>query len=348
MEVHAEHVASTSGGLTFQLQPRVLFRIAEQYTRVKVTSSVQSAVADRCEDDDRNCDGQDEMEIDPGEGSGVPAQECHTAVGCLLGEQQGRTVEVSNSFDMPSLEFDWGLFQRKIDLYKEMYPSIEVVGWYATLPRDAELGEEHKRLQASFVEDWNAASVVMTFDPRCLDGSNKDDGILRLFESEERKLGGLEFVRATHEILSSDVERIVVSQFSNLAANTDDAVTNKTSETLKNHQESLKSGVLALIERVTLLQQVLIGIREKRLEYDEGVVMAISAFVDRLPLSKDGVSMARRDVSSEAVVEGQKDSLLTILLASTSAALAALEKHSSFDARRVHELSGKSLYRGKS
>ena len=318
-----------SAGITYQLHPRVLFRISDAYTRVKVGATTSTTGQD---------DGEPvAMEIEKaGPRSLVTSDPCDTAVGCLLGEQQGRTVEIVNSFDMPSMDFDWAMFQRKIDLFKEMYPNVDVVGWYVTMPKDAELGEEHFKLQKAFAETWCPSPVIMAYDPRpsTAPGQKATENALRLFESEEHNNHTV-FRLAGHEMHQADVERIVVNQFRDLLDVSEDPTGNKSNAVMRNHQKYLKSAVDALIERATRLQQVLIGIKEGRLQFDEGVVTAIAAFVDRLPLDADGMSLARSGVPSEMLVEEQNDVLLKSLLAGTMAAMASLETHATFDASKV-------------
>ena len=329
MEVEEDRTEQQEAvGITYQLHPRVLFKISDAYTRIKVGTTSTAG-----EDDSDPAAMEIERVGVAGEGSSVP---CHTAVGCLLGEQQGRVVEIVNSFDMLSMDFDWAMFQRKIDLFKEMYPNIDVVGWYVTMPKDAALGEEHFRLHKAFAVTWCPSPVVMAYDPRPSAGAGQKatENALRLFDSEEHN-GQTVFRVARHEMHQADVERIVVNQFRDLMDASDDPAANKANAVMKNHQNYLKSAVDALIERVTRLQQALIGIKEGRLEYDEGAVTAIAAFVDRLPLAADGISLAKSDVPSERMVEEQKDVLLKSLLAGTMAAMASLETHAKFDARKV-------------
>ena len=322
--------------IRYDVHPRVILRISDHYTRVKASGRMEIESAESA------------GRTPPG-ASTSSSSVCYTAVGCLLGEQQGRVVEIVNSFDLPAVDFDWAVFETKVELYKEMYPTIEVVGWYVTMPKDAELGAEHVGLhnRLAAAENGCPSPVVMAYDPRSGSSARGDDGVnpanhrakatenaVRLFEGEEHDNRTV-FRLAKHEMHSTDVERIVVNQFSDLLDASDDATANKTSAAMKNHQEYLRSAVMALIERVTRLQRVLVGIKEGRLEYDDKVVMAIAAFVDRLPLSEDGMSLARSSRASEGLVEEQKDALLKTLIASTMAGLASLETHASFDARKL-------------
>jgi hypothetical protein len=330
MEVDDDRAEQQEGaGITYQLHPRVLFKISDAYTRIQVGASTSAA--------GRGEGNPAAMEIEQdGETSADLSAPCYTAVGCLLGEQQGRVVEIVNSFDLPSLDFDQAMFQRKIDLFKEMYPSIDVVGWYVTMPKDAALGGEHVGLHTALAESWCPSPVVMAYDPRpsAGPGQKATENALRLFESEER-CGQTVFRLAGHEMHQADVERIVVNQFRDLLDVSDDQAAKKSNAVMRNHQKHLKSAVDALIERVTRLQEALVEMKEGRLEYDEGAVTAIAAFVDRLPLAADGMTLSKNSVPSEHMVEEQNDVLLKSLLASTMAAMASLETHATFDAGKV-------------
>ena len=330
MEVDEDRAEQPEGaGITYQLHPRVLFKVSDAYTRIRVGASTSTA--------GRGEGTPAAMEIEQaGVASAASSAPCYTAVGCLLGEQQGRVVEIVNSFDMPSMDFDWAIFQRKMDLFKEMYPNIDVVGWYVTMPKDATLGEEHSGLHRAFAETWCPSPVVMAYDPRpsAGPGQKATENALRLFESEEHG-GQTVFRLAGHEMHQADVERIVVNQFRDLLDVSDDQAASKANAAKRNHQKHLKSAVDALIERVTRLQQALIGMKEGHLEYNEGAVTAIAAFVDRLPLAADGMSLAKSSVPSEHMVEEQDDVLLKSLLSGTMAAMASLETHATFDARKV-------------
>lgn len=55
-------------------------------------------------------------------------------IGCLLGTQTGRTVEVVNSFEMVKggAGIDQEHLKLRKDQYKEVFPALELIGWYAT------------------------------------------------------------------------------------------------------------------------------------------------------------------------------------------------------------------------
>jgi JAB1/Mov34/MPN/PAD-1 ubiquitin protease len=90
-------------------------------------------------------------------------------VGCLLGSHTGRTVDVSNSFELlevswpdGSTVFDQDVYATKLEQYQEVFKSLELIGWYATgtgvQASDLSL---HKKM-AEQVE----APIFLTLDPQ--------------------------------------------------------------------------------------------------------------------------------------------------------------------------------------
>jgi COP9 signalosome complex subunit 6 len=88
-------------------------------------------------------------------------------IGCLLGQTTGRTVDISNSFELLETTtsdgapaFDQELFTMRLEQYQEVFKSLEVIGWYATgsglQPSDLTL---HKR----FAETMDAP-ILLSLD----------------------------------------------------------------------------------------------------------------------------------------------------------------------------------------
>ena len=61
-------------------------------------------------------------------------------LGVLLGQQQGRVVDISNSFELSYTTVDGvpviveEFFTLKAGQYKQVFKDLEAVGWYATAP----------------------------------------------------------------------------------------------------------------------------------------------------------------------------------------------------------------------
>jgi COP9 signalosome complex subunit 6 len=90
-------------------------------------------------------------------------------IGCLLGQHNGRCVDISNSFEMVETgtpenpDFIESVFAAKQTQYAECFKSLHAIGWYATdtlQPSDLHL---HKR----FIEVTEIqAPVFLLLDPK--------------------------------------------------------------------------------------------------------------------------------------------------------------------------------------
>ncbi|KAI8102226.1 hypothetical protein M9435_005832 [Picochlorum sp. BPE23] len=305
----AEEFPQSSSGLEFHIHPRVLFRIGDHYTRVKVAAQLNLTEAQAKSPNTKNT--------------------VHAAIGCLLGEQHGRTVDVQSSFEMQLDEsgakgIDMDLLNNRIELYREVHPGADVLGWYRT---GSEVSEQDMNIHGTFLR-LNASSAFLLYNPSVSGKENEEDVLssLALYESQDHEVYGCKstvFTVSKFDIVSSEMERIVVNQFSNLEASHRKA---RSSSMMKSHQVALHSSVQALIERVTHLQHILISMKQGKIPYDPEMAQSIAAFADRLPQlhrTMRGISDSRS--------EEQKISLLTAALAATMAGAVSLERHSKFD-----------------
>lgn len=85
-------------------------------------------------------------------------------VGCLLGEQTGRTVDISNSFEMNatgtdnSPEFDRPVFDQKHSQYAECFKTLQVLGWYST---GGPVQERELQLHKKFMEHTETQAPIL-------------------------------------------------------------------------------------------------------------------------------------------------------------------------------------------
>lgn len=108
----------SASGLDFKLHPLVLVNVSDHFTRTKAN-----------------------------QGSNAPV----TVMGCLLGSQNGRTIDVSNSFEMNysvpasgGIQVDHAFLLQKQEQYKAVFPKLDVVGWYTT---GSALEERHRQVR---------------------------------------------------------------------------------------------------------------------------------------------------------------------------------------------------------
>lgn len=100
-------------------------------------------------------------------------------IGCLLGEQTGRHVDVSNSFEMSlkgtpdSPDFDRDIYSAKLAQYAECYKDLHVLGWYCI---GGVLGDMETVLHKKFVEhsDIQAPILLMMNPARVMAPSAKE------------------------------------------------------------------------------------------------------------------------------------------------------------------------------
>ncbi|KAM3209816.1 hypothetical protein ACQJBY_064082 [Aegilops geniculata] len=117
--------ATSSSGLTFKLHPLVIVNVSDHYTRVKAQASFP-AEAPSPGKAQASCSA---------EGSSAPA-EPPRVFGCVIGVQRGRTVEIFNSFELVldpvTGTLERAFLEKKLELYKKVFPEFYVLGWYST------------------------------------------------------------------------------------------------------------------------------------------------------------------------------------------------------------------------
>ncbi|EFN52982.1 hypothetical protein CHLNCDRAFT_58697 [Chlorella variabilis] len=275
---HQEHRASLSG-LQFQLHPLVLINISDHHTRTRANAG---------------CGAGEEFRV----------------MGCLLGSQSGRTVDISNSFEMRYLEssavdIDHAFLLKKMEQYKQTFPQQDVVGWYAT---GADTTDADMYIQRKLME-INESPIFLRLDPRC-DPGQKDLPVY-LYESELHVLDGVPsfiFVQAKYTIETSEAERIGVDQVAKILP-TGGTATGATQ--LSAHMTSMHSAIKMLISRVELLHQLLLKMQSGEVPFDHQLVRQAAGLIKRLP-AVDSQQFGQ-DYTTE-----HNDTLLAILLAAVT------------------------------
>ncbi|KAL4437304.1 hypothetical protein ABPG75_004443 [Micractinium tetrahymenae] len=284
MQVDGEHTEhrSSSSGLQFQLHPLVLINISDHHTRTRANAGGAAAVR---------------------------------VLGCLLGSQAGRTVDISNSFEMRlnpgggEVDIDEAFLQKKMEQYKQTFPQQDVVGWYAT---GAELTEADMQIQRKLME-VNESPVFLRLDPS-RDPSQKDLPVC-LYESELHVLNGVPsfiFVQSKYTIETSEAERIGVDQVAKILPTGAASGTNQ----LTAHMSSMHSAIKMLISRVALLHQLLLKMQSGEVPFDHDLVRQAAGLIKRLPAIDSPQFGA--DYTTD-----HNDTLLSILLATATKGTAA-------------------------
>lgn len=228
-------------------------------------------------------------------------------LGVLLGEQKGRAVEITNSFellfeeaaDTGALTADGEVLAQKMEQYKRVFPRLDVVGWYTTGGglQDSYL-EFHKVISAH-----NASPVLLLMDPNFT--HHAKDLPITLYETGLHVIDGnpsVIFVQAAYSIETSEEERVAVDHIAKIAPKVD---TN--AAVLGAHLEKMIESVTMLHEKIgkvyTLLQEMKAGTVPK----DHQFLRGAATLIQSLPLATDAVQ-------KELLIE-QMDGLLVTYLA---------------------------------
>jgi len=210
--------------ITVQLHPLVIMSISDHDTRLTVTNGDKNAPR---------------------------------PIGALLGEQTGRVVDVSGSFELIYTEID-GLFvvdldflKSKIEAYNKVFPKAEFLGWYSTGSNiDAKVDVHfHKQFM-----DFNENPVFLLLDKVAAKSPVQKELPITLFESELRMVNDaptLLFNKVAYTIETNEAERIAVDHVAHLSSAGGSSEGSQSTA----HLASLRNAVLMLRTRLAMLEE---------------------------------------------------------------------------------------------
>ena len=261
--------ATSSSGLTFKLHPLVIVNVSDHYTRVKAQASFP-AEAPSPGKAQASCSA---------EGSPPPA-EPPRVFGCVIGVQRGRTVEIFNSFELVldpvTGTLERAFLEKKLELYKKVFPEFYVLGWYSTGSdvQDTDI-LIHKALM-----DINESPVYLLLNP-AINHSQKDLPVT-IYESELHVIDGgpqLIFVKSNYTIETVEAERISVDHVAHLKPSDGGSAATQ----LAAHLTGIHSAIKMLNSRVRVIQQYLGAMQKGDMPLDNSLLRQVSSLVRRLP-----------------------------------------------------------------
>ncbi|KDD73998.1 hypothetical protein H632_c1667p0 [Helicosporidium sp. ATCC 50920] len=283
-----DSVAPSSSGLSFQL---VLISIGDHITRDRVSTS----------------------------GSATSSS---PVVGCLLGSQKGRHVDISNCFELIT-ESDGALFapaflQKKLEQYKQVFPDVDVVGWYGAASALREVDMACYQQMSTLHE----APVYLRMGPA--EKSSSSGLPVYLYETElkssESGAPCRVFVKASYTMESLDTEHIVTqnlamhSSMSSLA----------TGHQLASSLTSLHSALGTLKEQLSIIHDAVADMASGSAPLDCAVARQAAGIVDQLPTLSPVLEGPGRD--AQPADRAAQSARLVLLLAMLSKGTAALGK----------------------
>eukprot|EP00245_Coleochaete_scutata_P017813 TRINITY_DN8926_c0_g1_i1.p1 TRINITY_DN8926_c0_g1~~TRINITY_DN8926_c0_g1_i1.p1 ORF type:complete len:301 (+),score=47.20 TRINITY_DN8926_c0_g1_i1:213-1115(+) len=241
---------SSTSGLTFKLHPLVIVNISDHFTRIKAQLV------------------------------GGPAPR---VIGCVIGVQSGRNVEIFNSFELKfdafpdgTIVVDRAFLTQKQEQYKKVFPKNDILGWYSTGSdiHDADM-QIHKALM-----DINESPIYLLLNP-AINHAQKDLPI-SIYESELHVIEGapsLIFVKSMYTIETVEAERISVDHVAHIKPSDGSSAATQ----LAAHLTGMHSAIKMLHSRVKVLHHLLTTISKEEAPYEHSLLRQISSLLRRLP-----------------------------------------------------------------
>ncbi|KAG2439114.1 hypothetical protein HYH02_006636 [Chlamydomonas schloesseri] len=276
----------SASGLEWKLHPLVLINMSDHHTRTRANTP----------------------------GAMAPGATPPAVMGCLLGSQSGRSVDIRNSFEIRytpgpdgTVDVDITFLLKKQEQYKQVFKNLDVVGWYAT---GAAITDGH-RLAHRKISEVVESPVFLLLDA-AVDHTRKDLPV-GLYETElhlspETGAPGMVFVKAPYSIETSDAERIGVDQVARILASGKASG----SEQLSAQLVSLHSAAKMLLERLRLIHGALGKVAAANGSggaYPHSLLRQVSSLVHSLPA-------CNTDAFNREYLTEYNDTLLTLYLAS--------------------------------
>ncbi|VDB93513.1 unnamed protein product [Peniophora sp. CBMAI 1063] len=279
--------ASTTSGLSLAVHPLPILNISEHLTRLRLTTGKRAPFV----------------------------------IGALLGTQNGREVEIVNSFDLilASAEgedkVDLEVLDSRRDQYKKVFPSLEFIGWYTVANQPT---ARHLALSDQFTP-YSSAPLLLILQPNASTAALSSQTLpLKVYEPTVDFREGSSravFVEAPFNVETGEAERIAVDWT---------ARGGEGGTSLESHLSTQRAAVKMLHDRIAVLVSYVRSVIAGSAPKDHGVLRALSALVASLPASDAPQFRAEFDTEYEDV---QLTAYLSTLTKSANALNDLVDKH---------------------
>ncbi|OBZ79855.1 COP9 signalosome complex subunit 6 [Grifola frondosa] len=260
--------STTTSGLSLSLHPLPILNISEHLTRLKLQTK-----------------------------SNLPF-----VLGALLGTQNGREVEIVNTFELAvendGLTVDQGFLTTRKEQYKQVFPSLEFIGWYTVATKPT---ARHIALHEQFTV-YSSTPLLLLLQPSTVFATSSDVNAQSLplkayeptIEIRDRKSRSV-FIEAPFNVETGEAERIAVDWT---------AKGGEGGASLESHLQSQRAAVKMLHDRIMLLVKyvadVIAGeckkpscrtprfnVVQDKTTKDHATLRALSALIASLPASEN-------------------------------------------------------------
>eukprot|EP01118_Nematostelium_gracile_P003167 TRINITY_DN135_c0_g1_i1.p1 TRINITY_DN135_c0_g1~~TRINITY_DN135_c0_g1_i1.p1 ORF type:complete len:311 (-),score=85.11 TRINITY_DN135_c0_g1_i1:84-1016(-) len=269
---------STQGALNIMLHPVVIMNISDHWTRAKVQSKKPNP----------------------------------RVLGALLGIQNGRNLEIFNSFELPFEEKSNGIIIKsdyllqKSEQFKKVFKDYEFMGWYSTgasiVPADMEI---HKQIL-----EFNENPLYLQLNTQITTAMRELP--IHIYESELRMVDDAPthlFVKAAYKIETGEAERISVDHIARISPSG-----GGTGSSLTSHMTAIHNAITMLNSRIRILQNYLEASRQGKVPKDHGLLRKVASLVNQLP------AIDTKEFQQQFINEYNDALLITYLSAMTKGA----------------------------
>ncbi|KAF9270529.1 hypothetical protein L218DRAFT_914658 [Marasmius fiardii PR-910] len=280
--------STTTSGLSISLHPLPILNISEHLTRLKFQTNSPSPFV----------------------------------LGALLGQQTGREVEIVNTFELAvegdGQNIDHGFLVTRRDQYKQVFPSLEFIGWYTVAPQPT---ARHIALHSEFT-GYCSTPLLLLLQPglkpqNTADGTTSDlpfKAYEATFEIRERSSRSV-FVEATYKVETGEAERIAVDWTARGGGS---------GTSLESHLQTQRAAVKMLHDRILILVQYVTDVIAEKAPLDNDILRSISALMASLPATENKTFRQEFDTEYEDV---QLTAFLSSLTQSTNILNEIVNKH---------------------
>ncbi|KAL6299030.1 COP9 signalosome subunit 6 [Sparassis latifolia] len=204
-------------------------------------------------------------------------------LGALLGTQNGREVEIVNTFELAvendGITVDQGFFVARREQYKQVFPSLEFIGWYTVATRPT---PQHIALHEQFTA-YSSTPLLLILQPSTVFAASADLTAqplpLKAYEPTveiRNRTSRSVFVEAPFTVETGEAERIAVDWT---------AKGGEGGTSLESHLHAQRAAVKMLNDRIVLLVKYVADAIAGAEVTDHAALRALSALVASLPAS---------------------------------------------------------------
>lgn len=204
-------------------------------------------------------------------------------LGAVFGTQENQTVEIHSSVeisytldDEKQIRMNDEEFKEDKDLYSQIYPEHECLGWYSTA-RQLNLRVDipfHRRFT-----DYNESPLYLRMDPVITkDAKALPVTVYRLELKMVKDVATNVFVELPYKVVSDAAERLATDHILQ-----DKDVPTKGSQIVRPF-ETLQGAISALRSRIQLLVEYLTQVEKGKVEANNDILKNIQSVCNRLPI----------------------------------------------------------------